>query len=82
MEKTISGSIFILTSAILFIGHYLVAAIIANGQTSASSGLINIPQNENFPNSILTFSTITLVIGSILIMWGLIEYALRGRVTR
>ncbi|MDQ0208868.1 hypothetical protein [Alkalicoccobacillus murimartini] len=69
MGKMISGSILIHGAIILFVSRYIFAGVMADG---ASTGLVmNRLDTEGFPSSLLNLSILTLIIGVVLLIWGL-----------
>ncbi|MBM7095120.1 hypothetical protein JSY36_05050 [Bacillus sp. H-16] len=75
MGKTIGGSILILTAAVLVMGHYLIAAILANGQLSSTqnmASILNYSMAEYIPYPFY-LSIACLIVGTGLLSWGIVE---------
>ncbi|QKS72668.1 hypothetical protein FLK61_39330 [Paenalkalicoccus suaedae] len=76
MAKVIAGSILLLTASILFIGNYLIGAIIANGQGISSTETLawiltgSMQEYIPYPHYL---SIVTFIAGVALLVWGLVE---------
>ncbi|WP_059106058.1 hypothetical protein [Shouchella shacheensis] len=75
MGKMISGAIILLASAILYSSHHLLVAILASGNTEVVPPIdyFGLLESDDLSHPLLYWSIAGLVIGLIIIVWGMIE---------
>ncbi|UTR05986.1 hypothetical protein MM326_18200 [Alkalihalobacillus sp. LMS6] len=77
MVKALVGSGLIIAAAILFVGHYLIAAVLAGGygnEVPAAYEFGTILSGETvYSSAIFNTSVIVGVVGILFSIWGIIE---------
>lgn len=75
MGKTIAGAIILLASAILYGSHHLLVAILASGNQEVLPAIDyrSILEGEQLSHPLLYWSIAGLIIGLILLIWGIIQ---------
>ncbi|MFS0788173.1 hypothetical protein ABC345_17565 [Shouchella sp. 1P09AA] len=77
MVKALVGSGLMIAAAILFVGHYLIAAVLAGGygnEVPAAVEFSTILQGETvYSSAIFTTSIVVGVVGILFSIWGITE---------
>lgn len=72
MIKSILGSIFLLISAVFYSTRYISASIGVSNSDTWSIEEFNVFL-KNVPNNLLIFSIISLLIGLVFLVWGVLD---------